>query len=111
MTVRQIVDGSGRRPVVYDVVGEIDSDSMPGVMHIIKRHRITKGLSCDCMAWRFCRGAKQCKHVDAFLLATVRDEIREVMGSHPDAAVFVTSASFTQQPVLQPGVRRLRLRD
>lgn len=96
---------------VYDVVGEIDSDSQPGVLHLIKRHTTTRRLSCDCMAWRFCRGEKRCKHVDAFQAATVRSEILAVMDSTPDVAVTFPATSFTEEQMPRPGVRRLRLRD
>ncbi|KKL99504.1 hypothetical protein LCGC14_1813710 [marine sediment metagenome] len=105
----------------YVVVGEIDSDSQPGILHLIKRLRSNGALSCDCMAWRFARGEKTCKHVDAFRAAGLRSEIRntvaaikagerDVAGIYKSAPMAIPPA-FTEQPIPRPGVRRLRLRD
>ncbi len=105
--------------VVGEVVGEIDSTSQPGILHLIKRHPGTDRLSCDCMAWRFSRGDKHCKHVDAFqtseLRATMRGMVASIRADEQDLAGVIVpmaiSPTFTEQTPPRPGVRRLRLRD
>jgi hypothetical protein len=95
------------KPSDYVVVGEIDSDSQPGILHLIKRLRSNGALSCDCMAWRFCRGEKTCKHVAAFQASTLRGQLRGVFKPAP----ITIPPAFTEQAMPRPGVRRLRLRE
>ncbi len=46
-------------------VGQFPSKSSAGKFYIVKRHRDTGALSCDCPAWRFKKGDRErtCKHV------------------------------------------------
>lgn len=50
----------------WTFVGSVESDSEPNVDHKIKRNETTGALGCDCMAYRFARGEKTCKHLDAY---------------------------------------------
>lgn len=101
------------RPNYWDVVGEIDSVSEPGVLHLIKKHKTTALLSCDCMAFRFAKGEKTCKHVSAYQAVTLRSEIREVMKTPVVEPYYIAppAPTFITQGMSRPGVRRLRLRD
>ena len=49
----------------YEEIGQYPSSSSAGKFYIVKRHRTTGDLSCDCPAWRFKKGDKErtCKHV------------------------------------------------
>ena len=97
----------------WQVVGEIDSDSKPGVLHLIKRRTTTGALSCDCTAFRFARGVKTCKHVVAYEAVTLRSEIREVMKTPVIETHYIAppAPTFITQGMSRPGVRRLRLRE
>jgi len=100
------------RPDFWRVVGEVDSDSEPGVLHLIKKHKTTGWLSCDCSAYRFARGYKTCKHVGAYQSVTLRSEIRTAMNAPVvDPIAVPTGPTFSMQSMSRPGVRRLRLRD
>ena len=96
----------------WNIVGEIDSVSEPGVFHLIKKHKTTGLLACDCMAFRFARGEKTCKHVSAYKAVTLRGEIREaVIGRDFTEMPVIAAPTFALQGMSRPGVRRLRLRD
>ncbi len=109
------------RAGIFEVIGEIDSTSEPGILHLIKRRVSTGTLSCDCMAWRFSRGEKHCKHVDAYKTAGLRDLISnaatQILGTSDDPAsvgavpVMEPAPAFTEEAMPRPGVRRLRLRE
>lgn len=50
----------------WEPVGDVESDSEPGVRHEIKRRRSDGHLGCDCLSYRFARkSAKTCKHIIA----------------------------------------------
>ena len=107
-----------RNPLTtFDVVAEIDSDSAPGVLHLIKRRVSTGALSCDCMAYRFKRGEKTCKHVAAFQTATLRAQLRETLDRDFTGMPLMPprtpspEVDYTEQQPPRPGVRRLRVRD
>ncbi len=49
-------------------VATIESDTAPGVEYEIKRAG-TGRLACSCQSYRWARGTKTCKHLDAYRLA------------------------------------------
>ena len=95
----------------WQVVGEIDSDSQTGVLHMIKRHTSTGSLACDCMAYRFARGEKICKHVSAYQTVTLREKIGDALETPVVVPVPGGGYPFSVDTMTRPGVRRLRLRD
>ena len=52
----------------WTLEGSVESSSEPGVQHQVKRHRDGR-LGCDCLAYRFKRGDKTCRHIHAYLAA------------------------------------------
>jgi hypothetical protein len=50
----------------WEHVGAVASESAADVWHTIKRNRSTGQIGCSCMAWRFSKGRKACKHTAAF---------------------------------------------
>ena len=51
----------------WHYVADVESDSEPGVKHVIKRREVDGHVGCDCLAYRFKKGEKTCKHVQALL--------------------------------------------
>ena len=49
-------------------LGTVESDSEPGVEHVISRRGTQIG--CDCMSYRFRKGEKTCKHIEAFAIGS-----------------------------------------
>lgn len=48
-------------------VGDVASDSEPGLRYAIKIRRADQHLGCDCLAYRFApKVAKTCKHIRAW---------------------------------------------
>lgn len=60
------VDRLRRSKPTWDHVTFAASESEPGVYHEIKRRREDGHLGCGCLAYRFKRGEKTCKHLRAY---------------------------------------------
>jgi len=88
------------RPSWWVTIGSVESDSEPGVIHQIKRHRSTGLVGCDCMAYRFAKGEKRCKHTDAFAHPSAQAERADV------AAVVVRPVAGTAKTETFTVVRR-----
>jgi hypothetical protein len=58
-------------------VAYVESDSEPGRQHQIKS-AVGGRLGCDCMAFRFAKGTKTCKHLQAYLAGEAMDGQRAV---------------------------------
>lgn len=52
----------------WTLVGSVESDNEPEVAYQIKR-KANGALGCDCMAYRFAKGEKTCKHIQAWTSA------------------------------------------
>lgn len=50
-------------------VATVESDSERGKTYDIKRHPTSGAFGCGCTAYRFSRGVKTCKHLQALGLA------------------------------------------
>jgi hypothetical protein len=62
----------GKMRAAWTRLGTVESDSEPGVEHVIEQVGTTEAFRCDCMAYRFARGKvgsveKRCKHILALL--------------------------------------------
>ena len=53
-------------------LADVVSDSEPGETHVIKQ-RSDGTLGCSCLSYRFKRGVKTCKHLEAFRLSLRSD--------------------------------------
>lgn len=67
-----------KKPPLWEQVGTIESESEPGVVHKIKRHVNTGLFGCDCLSYRFARGEKTCKHLDAWRGDIAAEPYREM---------------------------------
>ena len=47
-------------------VGSVESDTQRGTVYTIKMRSGDDLLGCSCMAYRFAKGEKRCKHTDAY---------------------------------------------
>jgi hypothetical protein len=54
------------KPPIWEHVAYVWSDSQPGKEYEVKRHRTTGALGCSCPAYRFVKGEKTCKHIEAY---------------------------------------------
>jgi hypothetical protein len=52
--------------MLWDHVAYIDSDSDPGREWELKRHVSTGTIGCSCPSYRFKKGDKTCRHIDAW---------------------------------------------
>ena len=50
-------------------IDRVESDSEPGVEHVIQRHRVTGTIRCPCKSYQFSHAPKTCKHVQASIMA------------------------------------------
>ena len=52
----------------WEYLTSVESDSKPGRFYDIKRRLSDDVLGCACVSYRFCKGEKTCKHLDAYRL-------------------------------------------
>ena len=57
--------------MTWEHVTYVASDSDPCAEYEIKRRTSDGQVGCSCMAYRFSKGVKSCKHMQAFLCSVV----------------------------------------
>ncbi len=48
------------------LLGTVESETTPGVFYDIKRREADGHLGCGCTSYRFAKGIKTCKHLEAW---------------------------------------------
>ena len=65
----------------WEHVADADSESEPGKSYEIKRHTRTGAFACGCMAYRFSKGVKTCKHLQGYHMDRV--DVRGIVVATP----------------------------
>jgi hypothetical protein len=84
-------------------IARVASDSEPGKDHAIKRHASAGILWCDCMAYRFARGVKTCKHIEALGQVADRQVAVAARGRQTSDVAVVGAERFTVRRALNLG--------
>lgn len=95
--------------MTWTLVGTVESDSEPGVRHVVKRRDTDGHLGCDCTAYRFApKAAKTCKHIRALAQAASQTVLARTGDAHRELGRLVGSA--VEASTIVVGGEALRVR-